>query len=76
LNRLPFLPPSSSFALVNVAATKSSRKQRGARIARKEAAAPRFWIRCASPELDRTGDFILKNLPSIRQEAASRAGAA
>jgi hypothetical protein len=38
--------------------------------------AERFWIRGANAELDRTGDFLLKNLARIRKESASRAGAA
>lgn len=39
----------------------------------KQNEAGRFWVRPANRELNRTGDFILKNLRSIRQEAASRA---
>jgi hypothetical protein len=61
---------------VNAAAPKSHQKPRKAGVARKKAIVRKFWIRPASPELNRTGDFILKHLPSIRQEAASRGGIA
>jgi hypothetical protein len=33
----------------------------------------KFWARAANPELDRSGDWLLANLPRIRAEAASRA---
>ena len=58
-------------------AAKTFRQPRGrASIARKKAVVEQFWIRPANRELDRAGDFILKNLPGIRKEAASRASAA
>ena len=45
--------------------------------ASKKIAPPqKFWIRGANRELDRTGEFILKNLAGMRKEATSRAGAA
>ena len=43
---------------------------------RGKSAPGKFWIRRANRELNRTGDFILKNLQTIRQEAASRARSA
>ena len=43
---------------------------------REKIAAVKFWIRHANRELNRTGDFILKNLKGIRKEAASRARSA
>ena len=43
---------------------------------RGKSASEKFWIRKANRELNRTGDFILKNLRTIRQEAASRARSA
>jgi len=61
---------------MNPAAPKSHPKRAKAGTARKTTAALKFWIRSSSRELDRTGNFILKNLPSIRREAASRAGIA
>jgi hypothetical protein len=39
-------------------------------------ASGKFWIRNANRKLNRTGDFILKNLRAIRQEAPSRARSA
>jgi len=35
-----------------------------------------FWARPANAELDRAGDWLLKNLTSTRAKAASRAGPA
>jgi len=57
-------------------AAKTKRPARGrASASRKKAVVGKFWIRSANRELDRTGDFILKNLVGMRKEAASRAGA-
>jgi hypothetical protein len=39
----------------------------GKRDARKS-----FWRRPSQPELDRAGDFILKNLELMREEATAR----
>jgi hypothetical protein len=39
----------------------------GKRDARKS-----FWRRPSHPELDRAGDFILKNLDLMREEATAR----
>jgi len=47
-----------------------------ASVTRGKSAPGKFWIRRANRELNRTGDFILKNLQTIRQEAASRARSA
>lgn len=33
-----------------------------------------FWARPASPELDRSGDWLLKNLTTTRARSSSRAG--
>ena len=55
--------------------TKRPARERAA-TQRKKALTGKFWTRSASRELDRTGDFILKNLARMRKEAASRAGAA
>ena len=33
-----------------------------------------FWVRPANPELDRSGDWLLKNLTTTRASAATRAG--
>lgn len=35
-----------------------------------------FWVRPANPELDRAGDWLLKNLTTTRARCASRAGPA
>jgi len=40
------------------------------------AARKAFWARPANPELDRSGDWLLKNLSTTRAKAASRAGPA
>jgi hypothetical protein len=61
---------------VKIVNPKPRLKSRKTAVARKEDVSPKFWIRPASRELNRTGDFILKELPRIRQEAASRAGVA
>jgi hypothetical protein len=61
---------------VSTAVPKSHSKSRKAGAVRKKAVVSKFWARPASLELDRTGDFILKHLTRIRQEAASRAGVA
>lgn len=42
----------------------------------KAAARKAFWTRPANPELDRSGDWLLKNLSTTRAKAASRAGPA
>ena len=56
-----------------ITTAKKSHPPRGSTsAAREKNASPRFWIRHANRELNRTGDFILKNLQSIRKEAASR----
>jgi hypothetical protein len=55
--------------------TPAAKKSRKASPARAKTAVERFWVRQPNPELDRTGDFILKNLASIRKEAASRGSA-
>jgi hypothetical protein len=33
-----------------------------------------FWVRPANAELDRSGDWLLKNLSTLRASAATRAG--
>jgi hypothetical protein len=35
-----------------------------------------FWIRPANPELDRSGDWLLKHLTTTRARLMSRAGPA
>ncbi len=42
----------------------------------KAAARKAFWARPANPELDRSGDWLLKNLTNTRAKAVSRAGPA
>jgi hypothetical protein len=61
---------------VSTAAKNSPRKHPKASAPKKVTSLPKFWIRSANRELDRTGEFILKNLAGIRKEAASRASAA
>jgi hypothetical protein len=57
--------------------TKKSQPAGGSAPApRGKSASGKFWIRHANRELNRTGDFILKNLRAIRQEAPSRARSA
>jgi len=34
---------------------------------------PLFWVRKPNPELDRSGDWLLKNLKQLRSEASARA---
>jgi hypothetical protein len=50
---------------------KSHRAPKSTPTARKA-----FWARPANPELDRSGDWLLKNLSITRAKAASRAGPA
>ena len=60
-----------------ITTTKKSHSEGGsAPVTRKKNAPARFWIRHANRELNRTGDFILKNLQDIRKEALSRARSA
>jgi hypothetical protein len=61
---------------VSTTLTKPKAHGRTVRATAKKSAPSRFWVRPASRELDRAGDFILRNLPAIRREADSRAGAA
>jgi hypothetical protein len=46
---------------------KSRRSPKGTAAVRKA-----FWARSANPELDRSGDWPLKNLSSTRAKSASR----
>jgi hypothetical protein len=61
---------------VKAATSQSHLKPRKAEVRRKKVAVRKFWVRPASRELNRTGEFILKHLPGIRREAPSRAGIA
>lgn len=65
----------ASRTVINTA-KKSHPAGGSASVARGKNAPARFWIRHANRELNRTGDFILKNLRGIRKEAASRSGVA
>jgi len=76
INRFATQLCSSNLGTVKSAPAKSLPKPRKAGTPRGKTARSKFWVRPASKELNRTGDFILKHLPSIRREAASRAGLA
>jgi hypothetical protein len=55
-------------------ATEKTKPRRLAGAAGKSKNEPRdrFWRRLFHPELDRAGDFILKNLEVLREEAIVR----
>lgn len=50
-----------------------SPQRKNRRPAKGAAARKAFWARPANPELDRSGDWLLKNLTTTRAKAASRA---
>lgn len=40
---------------------------------KKPAPKPRFWRMPPNPDMDRAGDFLLKNLSALRREGDTRA---
>ena len=68
--KAPTLANGQYFGQITLTPKKKSRSPaKGASAARKA-----FWARPANAELDRSGDWLLKNLSSTRAKAASRAG--
>ena len=56
--------------------TTLSPQRKNRRQPKGTAARKAFWARPANPELDRSGDWLLKNLTTTRAKAASRASPA
>jgi hypothetical protein len=65
-------PPHGTFSSVPTTLSPRRKNRRPAKAAARKA----FWARPANPELDRSGDWLLKNLTTTRAKAVSRAGPA
>ncbi len=66
------LPFHGTFSLVPTTLSPRRKNRRPAKATARKA----FWARPANPELDRSGDWLLKNLTTTRAKAVSRAGPA
>ncbi len=66
--------PEGSLSLVPTTLSPKSKNRSAPK--RAPAARKAFWARPANPELDRSGDWLLKNLSTTRAKSASRAGPA
>jgi hypothetical protein len=52
----------------------STSREKNRRQPKGTAARKAFWVRPGNAELDRSGDWLLKNLATTRTKAVSRAG--